>query len=299
VTVQQLNIANSLDRLEWAWQGHRIEYTAVGSGTPVVLVHGFGASIGHWCKNIPALAAGGYRVYALDLLGFGNSDKPAIDYSLELWQALLKDFWAAHIQEPTVFIGNSIGALICLMLATNYPEMTLGAVLLNSAGGLSHRPDELAPFLRFVMATFTKLISSKVTGKFLFNQIRQRHRIRRTLHQVYRDRASITDELVEMLYQPSCHPNAHQVFASVVTAPAGPEPDDLLPDLQRPLLVIWGAADPWTPIGGANIYKEFGATMEIEFHAIPNTGHCPHDERPEIVNAKVLEWLEKIGDRAI
>jgi len=63
----------------------------MGTGRPLVLIHGFGA-IGHWRKNIPVLAAGGYQVFALDLLGFGGSDKPALDYTLELWEELLKDF---------------------------------------------------------------------------------------------------------------------------------------------------------------------------------------------------------------
>lgn len=295
MTTQQTNIAESTERLDWSWQGHKIAYTVTGSGTPLLLVHGFGASIGHWRKNIPILAAGGYRVFAIDLLGFGNSDKPAIAYSLELWQTLLRDFWAEHIQQPTVFIGNSIGALLCLMIVADYPEITLGGILLNSAGGLSHRPDELNPLLRFVMATFTKLISSEVTGKFLFDRIRQKRRIRSTLYQVYRDRASVTNELVDMLYEPACDPNAQKVFASVVTAPAGPKPEELLPKVERPLLVIWGEADPWTPIGGAAIYKKFSATKDIKFHAIPNTGHCPHDERPEIVNAQILAWLDEIG----
>jgi pimeloyl-ACP methyl ester carboxylesterase len=298
VTTQQLSIEGSTERLDWTWQGHKITYTVAGSGIPLLLVHGFGASIGHWRKNIPVLAASGYKVFAIDLLGFGNSDKPAIDYSLELWQNLLRDFWSTHIQQPTVFIGNSIGALLCLMLVADDPEITLGGVLLNSAGGLSHRPDELNPLLRFVMATFNRLVSSEVTGKFLFDRIRQKHRIRSTLYQVYRDRASVTNELVNMLYEPACHPNAQKVFASVVTAPAGPKPEDLLPKVERPLLVIWGEADPWTPIGGAAIYKQYSSTKNIKFHAIPNTGHCPHDERPEIVNAQILVWLDEIGKRS-
>jgi pimeloyl-ACP methyl ester carboxylesterase len=297
VTTQQLSIEGSTERLDWIWQGHKIAYTVAGSGTPLLLVHGFGASIGHWRKNIPNLVTGGYKVFAIDLLGFGNSDKPAIAYSLELWQTLLRDFWEEHIQQPTVFIGNSIGALLCLMLVADYPEISRGGVLLNSAGGLSHRPDELNPVLRLVMATFNKLVSSEVTGKFLFDRIRQKHRIRSTLYQVYCDRASVTNELVDMLYEPACHPNAQKVFASVVTAPPGPKPEELLPKVERPLLVIWGEADPWTPIGGAKIYKQYSSKKSIKFHAIPNTGHCPHDERPEVVNAQILEWLDEIGDR--
>ena len=103
--------------------------------SPLILIHGFGASIGHWRQNIPPLAAGGYRVFALDLLGFGASAKPAIDYTLELWEELLTDFWADLVQEPAVFVGNSIGALLSLMVVANHPEISAGAVLINCASG--------------------------------------------------------------------------------------------------------------------------------------------------------------------
>jgi pimeloyl-ACP methyl ester carboxylesterase len=231
-------------------------------------------------------------VFAIDLLGFGGSDKPALDYTLELWQQQLKDFWDAHIQKPTVFIGNSIGALLSLMVVTDYPEIAAGGVLINCAGGLNHRPDELNLPLRVVMGAFTKFVSSKITGPLLFNLIRQKPRIRRTLTQVYRDPEAITEELVDLLYTPSCDPGAQRVFASVLTAPPGPSPTELLPKVKHPLLVIWGENDPWTPIAGAAIYQQERETgPDVEFVAIPNAGHCPHDEKPDAVNPLILTWL--------
>ncbi|NES80049.1 MAG: alpha/beta fold hydrolase [Moorea sp. SIO2B7] len=264
----------------------------MGTGQPLLLIHGFGASIGHWRKNIPVLAENGYRVFAIDLLGFGGSDKPALDYTVELWREQIKDFWEAQINEPTVFVGNSIGGLVSLMLITKFPEIAAGGVLINCAGGLNHRPDELNLPLRLVMGAFTKLVSAPVTGKFIFNRIRQKHRIRRTLFQVYRDHRAVTDELVNILYEPSCDPGAQQVFASVLTAPAGPKPTQLLGQLEHSLLILWGENDPWTPISGARIYQEFAARNKgIEFYPIPNAGHCPHDEKPDIVNELILNWL--------
>ncbi|MGH2415979.1 MAG: alpha/beta fold hydrolase, partial [Microcystaceae cyanobacterium] len=213
---------------------------------------------------------------------------------LELWQQQIKDFWEAHIQEATLLVGNSIGGLICLKVMSDFPEIAVGGVLINCAGGLNHRPEELKLPLRLVMGAFTKLVSSPVTGKFIFNSIRQKQRIRRTLCQIYRDRAAVTDELVDILYQPSCDSGAQQVFASVLTAPAGPTPLELLERLQHPLLVLWGENDPWTPITGAKIYQERVTTHQnTEFYSIPNAGHCPHDEKPEIVNALILDWLAK------
>lgn len=278
----------------WTWRGHQIKYSVTGKGTPLLLIHGFGASIGHWKKNIPAFAETGYQVFAIDLLGFGGSAKPALGYSLELWEELLKDFHQEFVQQPAIFIGNSIGALLALMVVTNSPEIAIGAVLLNAAGGLNHRPEELNLPLQLVMVAFAKLVSSEVTGKFVFNQVRKKRNIRNSLRQVYRNHQAIDDELVDMLYQPSCDEGAQKVFASILTAPAGPCTSDLLAKLEKPLLVLWGDADPWTPINGAKIYEEAGKNKDIQLIPIPNTGHCPHDDRPEIVNALVIHWLQKL-----
>jgi len=284
--------------LDWYWQGHKIRYTTAGIGKPLLLIHGFGASIGHWKKNIPVWADAGYQVFALDLLGFGGSDKAPLQYTLELWQAQIKDFWAEHINKPTVFIGNSIGALLSLMLVTNYPEISAGGVLINCAGGLNHRPGDLNPILGTVMGGFAKLVSSPVTGNLIFNSIRRKSQIRRTLYQVYRDRNAVTDELVEMLYQPSCDRGAQQVFASVLTAPAGKTPGELLVNLDRPLLVVWGEKDPWTPVTGAKIYQDLADNdSNVQFEIIEGAGHCPHDENPEAVNAKILAWLPVISQQ--
>lgn len=275
----------------WRWRGYNIQYAIAGAGMPVVLVHGFGAAIGHWRKNIPVLAAAGYQVWAIDLLGFGRSDKPVADYSLELWQELLTEFAQAHLTTPAVWVGNSIGGLLCLMMAANQPDLVRGAALLNAAGGLNHRAGELNPLLSLFLGGFTRLVGAPVVGKLIFNQIRRRSQIKKTLEQVYCDRAAITDDLVEMLYQPSCDPNAPYVFAKILQAPAGPSPEELLPRVEVPLLVIWGEADPWTPIKGAKIYQDQAQRLPLEFLGIPQTGHCPHDERPEVVNQGILTWL--------
>jgi pimeloyl-ACP methyl ester carboxylesterase len=291
-------LKNTLPDLDWHWQGNKIRYTVAGTGKPLLLIHGFGASIGHWQKNIPVLAEAGYQVFALDLLGFGASDKAPVDYTLELWESQIVDFWAEFINQPTILIGNSIGALLALMLVTNHPAIAEGGVLINCAGGLNHRPGDLNPILSLVMGGFGKLVSSPITGNFIFNNIRRKSQIRRTLYQVYCDRRAVTDDLVEMLYQPSCDPGAQKVFASVLTAPPGKTPNQLLPQLKLPLLVIWGEKDPWTPVTGAKIYQDLADNNpDVEFQIIPNAGHCPHDENPEAVNAQIIQWLGLRGDK--
>ena len=280
------------EKLSWNWRGHQIKYSVMGEGQPLCLIHGFGASIDHWRKNISVLAEGGYRVYAIDLLGFGGSDKAPIDYSMELWEELVVDFWHEYINEPTVFIGNSIGALLSLMLVADHPEISAGGVLINCAGGLNHRPNELNFLLRGVMGIFTKIVASPVFGKMMFDRVRQKSSIRNSLYQVYPRREAVTDELIDILYQPACDPGAQKVFASILTAPAGPTPESLLPEVTQPILVLWGENDPWTPIKGAKVYQELAAAGKpIRVVSIPNAGHCPHDEYPEVVNPAILEWL--------
>ncbi len=281
----------------WLWRGYRVQWLAQGSGQPIVLLHGFGASIGHWRKNIPVLAAAGYRVYAIDLLGFGGSQKPPIDYNMELWQDLVLDFWAEFIQEPALWVGNSIGALLALMLSAAAPERTRGTVLLNCAGGLNHRPEELNPVLRLVMGTFAQVVNTPGIGRFMFNQIRQKHRIRGTLKQVYGNPEAVTPELVDLLHEPSGDEGAYETFASILAAPPGPKPETLLPQIAGPLLVLWGETDPWTPIQGAKIYQDLAKTEgdRVTFVSIPKTGHCPHDERPEVVNSAIVNWLSQMA----
>ena len=292
ITEQQ--VIGVFDKLTWDWKGYKIGYTVMGTGQPLVLIHGFGASIGHWRKNIPVLAAAGYQVFAIDLLGFGSSDKPPLNYTMEVWEELVKDFWTAHIQQRAVFVGNSIGGLLSLMVIANHPEIAAGGVLINCAGGLSHRPHELNPPLRLVMGAFNRLLRSKITGKVLFNRVRQKGQIRRSLMQVYRDRTAVTDELVNLLYQPSCDAGAQQVFVSILTAPPGPTPAQLLPKVKCPLLVIWGEADPWTPINGAKIYQDLSAQGQpVQVKPIANAGHCPHDEAPDKVNPLIIDWLRE------
>ena len=281
-------------KLNWDWRGYDIKYVAYGEGPPIVLLHGFGASIGHWRKNIPALAAAGHRVYAIDLLGFGDSDKPDISYTLEFWVKLIHDFWKTHVQAPAIFAGNSIGALMALMTLTTYPETATGGILLNCAGSLNHRPEDLPGPLRVVMGTFSKLVSSQLIGPFLFNRVRTKGRIRGSLKQVYGNRQAITPELIDILHSPACQPGAQKVFASILSAPPGPKPSDLLPKVTQPLLVLWGEQDPWTPISAAGIYQKLAddPQKDLVFSAIANTGHCPHDERPEIVNPLITHWIK-------
>ncbi|KAJ0686748.1 putative haloacetate dehalogenase [Helianthus annuus] len=107
----------------WNWKGYSIRYQCAGnSGPALVLVHGFGANSDHWRKNIPVLAES-HRVFAIDLIGYGYSDKPnprelgdAPFYTFETWGAQLNDFCTDVVKDKAFFICNSIGGNPVMLL---------------------------------------------------------------------------------------------------------------------------------------------------------------------------------------
>ena len=93
------------------------------SGPPIVLVHGFGASAYHWRYNIVELAKK-HRVFAVDLLGFGWSDKALVDYSSNIWSDQIASFIREVVDDgPVVLAGNSLGGFNSLATAARYPEL--------------------------------------------------------------------------------------------------------------------------------------------------------------------------------
>lgn len=126
----------------WLWRGWPITYQAQGTqGLAVVLIHGFGASLGHWRKTIAPLAQT-HRVYALDLIGFGGSAKPSpgteIDYTFETWGQQIADFCREVVGEPAVLVGNSIGCIAVMQAAVDQPEWVRRVALLNCSLRLLH-----------------------------------------------------------------------------------------------------------------------------------------------------------------
>jgi len=112
----------------------------VGDGSKnlhIVLVHGFGGSIEYWRRLIPALSTEGYTVHAFDLLGLGLSEKPQIEYSIELWAEQVTDFVKTLGTENVVLVGNSFGSLISLVSATKLRPK--GIVMLNCAVGMNNK----------------------------------------------------------------------------------------------------------------------------------------------------------------
>jgi pimeloyl-ACP methyl ester carboxylesterase len=282
----------------WSWREQSIHYIEAGDrhsqAPPLLLVHGFGASTDHWRKNIADLQAD-HHVWAIDLLGFGRSAKPDWQYSGELWRDQLSDFIAERIQRPTILVGNSLGGYASLCVAADRPELVAGVVLLNSAGPFSDRQPtrQPSPIRQAWGRLMRSLLLQPWPSYLLFQYVRRRSTIRKTLKKVYLDHDAITDQLVEEIYQPSCDPGAARVFAAIFKAPKGEFVDALLHRMTCPLLMLWGDGDPWmdTRQRGAAFRQHYPQLTDYYLPA----GHCPHDEIPDEVNRLIRQWVSQVS----
>jgi len=284
----------------WTWQGFPICYQTQGKqGPAVVLVHGFGASWWHWRQNIPVLAKT-CRVYAIDLIGFGGSAKPAsgplkpgeqIEYSFETWGQQIADFCREVVGEPVILVGNSIGCIAAMQAAVSFPDIALGVALLNCSLRLLHdRKRATLPWYRRFGAPLVQcLLSIKWVGKFFFNQLAKPKTVRQILLQAYAHPEAVTDELVDLLMAPARDPGAVGVFVAFTAYSQGPLPEDLLAVLPCPAIMLWGTADPWEPVALGRELAKFPQVQK--FIPLEDVGHCPQDEAPELVNPILEDWI--------
>ena len=279
----------------WTWQGFSICYQSSGDrGPAVILVHGFGASWGHWRKNMPALAKT-CRVYAIDLIGFGKSAKPKpgsqIEYTFQTWAKQIGDFCQEVIGEPAFLIGNSIGCIVAMQTAVDYPDLVKGVALLNCSLRLLHdRKRSQLPWYRSKVAPLVQqLLSIKLVGNLFFSQLAKPKVVRKILLQAYKNPIAVTDELIDMLMAPALDQGAVDVFVAFTRYSQGPLPEDLLPILPCPAIMLWGTEDPWEPIELGRELAKFPPVQK--FIPLEGVGHCPQDEAPELVNPILEEWI--------
>ncbi|GJV56946.1 pheophytinase, chloroplastic [Tanacetum coccineum] len=290
---------------KWEWRGYNINYLKYGGDNkftpPVLLVHGFGASVAHWRRNIPTLAQTS-TVYAIDLLGFGASDKPVgFEYTMEAWAQLISDFLNEVVQSPTVLIGNSVGSLACVIAAADAQNsLVRGLVLLNCAGGMNNKAivDDWRIKLVFpLLLLIDFLLKQKAIASFFFERVRQRESLRNILLSVYGNKDSVDDDLVEIIREPALAEGALDAFVSIVTGPPGPNPVQLMPQIKIPVLILWGDEDTFTPLDGP-VGKYFSSlpshVPNISLCILQGVGHCPHDDRPNLVHDKLVPWLSAL-----
>lgn len=295
VTAATENNLLNLPAKSWTWRGWDICYQQMGDrGPAVVLVHGFGASWGHWRKNIPALATD-CQVYALDLIGFGGSAKPQprveISYTFETWADQIADFCREVVGSPAFLVGNSIGCVAVMQAAVSHPEIAVKVALLNCSLRLLHdRKRADMPWYRRIGAPVAqKILNLKWVAQLFFKQLATKQTVRKILQQAYKRSEAVTDELIDMLMAPAADPGAVDVFVAFTSYSQGPLPEDLLSILPCRALVIWGTDDPWEPIALGRQFVKFRSVEK--FIPLEGVGHCPQDEAPELVNPILQEWI--------
>jgi len=296
----QQRVGNQRD---WVWQGWQTRYTYIRPPQshstltpPVLLLHGFGTSIGHWRHNLPVLGQN-YPVYALDLLGFGNSRKAGTTYTIDLWVNQVYEFWRTLIQHPVVLVGNSIGSLVALSAAATHPEMVKGLALVNLPD-FSLREEALPGWLRPVVSTVEGLVASPVVLQSLFYLLRRPSIVQKWAGLAYANPKAIDAELVDILTQPARDRGAAATFSALFKAMTsskfGPPVKSVLPTLDSPILLIWGRQDRMIP---SQLAQQFAAlNPNIKLIELDNAGHCPHDECPEQFNQILLDWLAEMKE---
>jgi pimeloyl-ACP methyl ester carboxylesterase len=289
----------------------------------VLLIHGFGASVGHWRHNLPALALHAH-VVAVDLLGFGASDKPrsrladepeqpgSVQYGFDLWGQQVSDLVRERLlphgkgPPPRVhLVGNSIGAMVALTAALQLLHTGQGpaqVVLIDCAQRTldDKRAAQLPGWERASRPLVKSLVRQRWVVAPLFRLLAQPAFIRSVLTRAYPSGAHVDDALVALLHRPSTDPGASESFRGFVNLFNDHLAPQLLADLssaqpQIPVRMIWGEADPWEDPAEARRWAEsFGCIQELQ--VLPGLGHCPHDEAPEVVNPILCQWVTQEWD---
>jgi pimeloyl-ACP methyl ester carboxylesterase len=258
----------------------------------VLLVHSIHAAAWsyEWRHNVEALARD-HTVYTIDLLGFGRSDRPPIDYSARLYVSLILDFAADVIGAPCALVGSSLGAAFVVAAAARAPER-FPAVVLVGPVGVTHLSWPPGPAND---ATYA-LIRSPLAGSALFNALVTKPSMRFFLGQTYAQDDYVTPELLDAYWRTAHQPGARYAAAAFVGMHLNLNVRDAARRLTQPVLIAWGDQAKEVPRTELEAYEELVPRLRVE-HFDP-CGSLPHDERSAEWNAVVLDFLgQALGTR--
>jgi pimeloyl-ACP methyl ester carboxylesterase len=272
-----------MDDLYCAVNGARTRYRTCGHGSPVVLVHGLGASLDYWAANMAPLGQH-HQVFALDLLGFGQSDKTFPEVSLEAMGRFVAGFLDTHSLDRVSLVGNSMGGLVTLQMAIQFPERVHKLVLVDNAG-----------FGRQVHWTL-RLMSLPGIGEFAYRPgLRAMQWIAR---EIFHNSEQAPADWLELMADLAGQPGARQAFLAALRYGVnllGVKPEilravrDGLARLTAPTLIVWGRQDRLLPLsqGLAGLKLIPGSQL----HIWDQCGHVPHMEKADEFNRLVLAFL--------
>jgi pimeloyl-ACP methyl ester carboxylesterase len=263
--------------------GLHLHYQQFGERTaPVLLlIHGYTASTAVWRTVAPKLAALGFQVIAVDLIGFGYSSKPAwFDYSIQSQARVVSRFMnRLGIGKATV-VGSSYGGAVASTLALDYPERVEKLVLVDA---VCNDDPKKHPILR--LANLPGM--GEVISAFLIDSPRF---VRRRLHNTIApaNHHLITDERIQTIRRPLRAKNAHHSVLQTARNWNACRIEQDAQFISQPTLLVWGENDTIIPI--QNGYKMHDAILNSRLVVFKDCGHVPQEEKPENFVAVVAEF---------
>ncbi|GJP51648.1 hypothetical protein CLOM_g10800 [Closterium sp. NIES-68] len=239
--------------------------------------------------------------------GFGPKAEPwarDLVYGADMWCQQVADFIDQVIQEPVFIAGNSLGGYIAAYLAATRPHLCRGVLLLNATPFWAFAPNPAAPAPSLLARLYPfpwrgslpVPALPRLVARRWWDSLRHPVTLRSLLALVYTDTAPLTADLIEKIAQPTQHPASAAAFASIVFAPKTRLSfDDNLASLTArslPVCILHGKDDPWVgPMWAARAAR---ALPHAAFFDLSPAGHCPHHERPEVVNYLISSWISHV-----
>jgi len=263
-----------------------VRYWTLGDkGSPIILIHGLGASAEIWMHNVEALSKH-HRVYVPDLVGFGRTDKPDTEYTSALFVTFLNDFIGAlNIKNPTL-IGNSLGGGIAIQYVLLYPDNVDRLVLVDSAGLGIDAPLPL------------RILSLPLVGELLTRPSRFEAYL--YFRDAVYDPSVLTKEFVDIYHEihslPGNQKSLLKVIRSIVSFRGGHKEmlEPIINNLHRieqQTLILWGRYDKVLPLKHSYVAKEKIPNSVI--HVFDECGHMPQYEKPDEFNRVVQHFLSQ------
>ncbi len=252
--------------------GHRIRYLEGGdpAGGTMVMLHGLGGSAERWAHVSP-IFAGSFHVIVPDMIGFGLSDKPHLDYTPGLFSSFLEGFVRTTCDSRIFLVGSSLGGQVAVMYAAAHPARISKLVLVSPAGTMS---TSTAVFDSYVMAALYPSEQS----------------VSRAFEAMEASGEKAPGDLVRGFIERMKMPNAKLAFMSAVLGLKNSGLNDsLLRSIAHPTLLVWGADDPVVPIRNSGYFVS--AIKDCTFFRMDNCGHTPYVQDPETFASRVMEFL--------
>lgn len=265
-------------------------YEVLGDGPPVVMVHGIGggSSLFQYRRNASVVADAGYRVYALDLLGFGRSSRPEQRTVQDDLVAQVTHFLEEVVGEPAVLVANGLSAAHAIRIAAERPDLVAGLALIAPTGYRSlNRPQTEA------RARTYDVLANPVVSEFFTGILVEEGAQRFFLLDAYADPDSLTEEVLASYDQNLKAEGARWIVFSFVSGSLDQDVSELWPATEQPALLVWGTAAGFSSYEDAEDFVL--ARPDAQLALLRDAALLPNDERAEAFNALLLGFLQRMG----